>query len=129
MPAIPYEEHYSYRPTLPPQTKAAPGQVSLLTPELAAQVDDLALARHVVPACCERAEAAGQSWDGKCAKHKGSPAERAEHRRWERKAAATMAAQQLGQATDHAPVVGYFEAAQRDSRGGRPPMVEHVEVI
>jgi hypothetical protein len=102
---------------------------SFLTPELAAQVDDKTLDRHVVQkACCREAEAAGQSWDGRCILHKGTPAQRAEERRWQRHAAAVALAQQLGHQGDMVPVLTEAEAAQRDSYRGPPPPIDRVHL-
>jgi hypothetical protein len=101
-----------------------------LTPERAAQVEDMTLDRHVVQMlCCREAERAGQSWDGKCAKHQGTAAQRAEHRRWQAKAAAVTLAQTLGRTTDHVRVVNYDQAAQEDSHFGPAPVVDRVYFV
>jgi hypothetical protein len=124
MPPISYEEaHGAPVGYYPPATKAARGG---LPPELEARVQDLTLDRgDVQQACCREAEAAGQSWDGRCKRHKGTPAQRAEQRRWERKAAATMLAQTLGRAGDYVRVVPFDTATQEDSRQPMPLLERH----
>jgi hypothetical protein len=111
-------------------TKAAtdPGQVSHLTPELQAR---LALFGHDhVPAgpCTHPMPNGAETWDGKCAEHKGTPAQRAEQRRWQAKAAAVWDAQTLGRQGDMVVVLTQDEAIQRDSYFGPAPVVDRVRL-
>lgn len=98
--------------------------VSHLSPELEAAVANY---RHDHTGPCTHPMPNGaETWDGRCIKHKGSPGERAEQRRWESKARAVMLAQQLGHQGDVVPVLTVAEAAQRDSYLGPAPVVDRV---
>jgi hypothetical protein len=73
-----------------------------------------------------------ERWNGKCAAHRLTPAERAEQRRWERHAAAVnfVQAEAAGHLRDVVPVYAHGEAVQRDSRlVGRPPVVDRVSYL
>jgi hypothetical protein len=70
-----------------------------------------------------------ETWNGRCKAHQGTPAERAEQRRWERKSAALMQAQLLGRGVDYVRVVDADVAAQEDSRFGMPPPVERIVIV
>src|SRR5512132_3412746 len=111
--ASPYE--------LPPAQAAGP---SHLTPALAARLavheHDHLGERYSAVRPCPHAHVVGPSEliDGKCARCKGTPAERAEQRRWQRQADLTTLHQQAraGQlGTGSVRVVDYRQAEREDS--------------
>jgi hypothetical protein len=85
---------------------------------------------NICPACAMSAKD-GNARNGRCP-HRPSPAEAAERRRWQAKTAAVRLVQELESGmlgTGSVPVLDAFEAAQRDSYGPRPPVVDRVWLV
>jgi hypothetical protein len=126
--AIPYAEVHGAGTTAPTGAYLPPVPVGL-PPELEARVQEHKANHYGEPICPACRLAKDQNSRGGRCPHRPAPAEAAERRRWESKAAAVMAAQQLGRAGDYVRVVEHDRAMQEDSHQGRPPIVDRVTII